>query len=87
MSARHEPPALVRRWEALHVGVQVAIVAPLAVLLLWAAHVYLMNQPVGRGLAYGIFWGAIVTGAVVGASRAEAARRRAGGRRPGPPGR
>ena len=68
-------------------GVQVAIVAPLSVLLLWAAHVYLMNQPVGRGLAYGFFWGFILTGAVVGASRAEAARRRAGGRRAGPPGR
>jgi hypothetical protein len=40
-----------------------------------------MNQPVGRGLAYGIFWGALLTGAVVGASRAEAARRRAAERR------
>ncbi|MDX6554475.1 MAG: hypothetical protein QOD86_670 [Miltoncostaeaceae bacterium] len=68
-------------------GVQVAIVAPLSVLLLWAAHVFLMNQPAGRGLAYGFFWGAILTGAVVGASRTEAARRRSGGRRPGPPGR
>ena len=38
-------------------GVQVAIVGPLAILLLWAAHVFLLNQPVGRGLAYGVFWG------------------------------
>ena len=81
MSAGPEPPALLRRWEALHVGVQVAIAAPLSVLLLWAAHVFLMNQPVGRGLAYGIFWGALLTAAVVGASRAEAARRRAAERR------
>jgi hypothetical protein len=81
MSAGQDPPALVRRWEALHVGAQVAIAAPLCVLLLWAAHVFLMNQPVGRGLAYGIFWGALLTGAVVGASRAEAARRRAADRR------
>ena len=81
MSAGREPPALLRRWEAFHVGVQVAIVAPLSVLLLWAAHVWLMNQPVGRGLAYGIFWGALLTAAVVGASRAEAARRRAAERR------
>ncbi len=82
MSAGREPPALLRRWEALHVGAQVAIAAPLSVLLLWAAHVFLMNQPVGRGLAYGVFWGALLTGAVVGASRAEAARRRAADRRP-----
>ena len=75
MSAGREPPALLRRWEALHVAAQVGIVAPLSVLLLWAAHVVLMNQPVGRGLAYGIFWGALLTAAVVGASRAEAARR------------
>ena len=81
MSAGSEPPALLRRWEALHIGVQVAIAAPLSVLLLWAAHVFLMNQPVGRGLAYGIFWGALLTAAVVGASRAEAARRRAADRR------
>ena len=81
MAPGTEPSPLLRRWEALHVGVQLAIVAPLAVLLLWAAHVGLMNQPAGRGLAYGIFWGALVTGAVVGASRAEAARRRAASER------
>ena len=81
MSAGSEPPVLLRRWEGLHIGIQLAIVAPLSVLLLWAAHVFLMNQPVGRGLAYGIFWGALLTGAVVGASRAEAARRRAAERR------
>lgn len=80
MAARREPPQLVRRWEGLHVAVQVAIVAPLAVLLMWAAHVGLMNQPAGRGLAYAVFWGALLTAAVVGASRAEAARRRSGGR-------
>jgi len=62
------------------VGVQVAIVGPLAILLLWAAHVFLLNQPVGRGLAYGVFWGVLVTGAIVGATRSERARRRAGRR-------
>ncbi|HVH01258.1 MAG TPA: hypothetical protein VM844_10865 [Miltoncostaeaceae bacterium] len=77
---RSEPPAWLRRWEDLHVGVQVAIVGPLAILLLWAAHVFLLNQPVGRGLAYGVFWGVLVTGAIVGATRSERARRRAGRR-------
>jgi hypothetical protein len=77
---RSEPPAWLRRWEDLHVGVQVAIVGPLAILLLWGAHVFLLNQPVGRGLAYGVFWGVLVTAAIVGATRSERARRRAGRR-------
>jgi hypothetical protein len=77
---RSEPPAWLRRWEDLHVGVQVAIVGPLAILALWAIHVFLLNQPVGRGLAYGVFWGVLVTAAIVGATRSERARRRARGR-------
>jgi hypothetical protein len=72
---RHRPPTLLRRWEELHVGVQVAIVAPVAILLLWAAHVFLLNQPVWRGLGYGVFWGLLATAAIVGASRSERARR------------
>jgi len=75
------PPALVRRWEALSVGVQVAILLPASAALLWAAHVWLLDQPVGRGLGYGLFWGAIVTAAVVVASRAERARREGAPRR------
>lgn len=74
---RPQPPAWLRRWEDLHVGVQVAIVAPLAILLLWAAHVFLLNQPVWRGLTYGVFWGILATAAIVGASRSERARRQA----------
>jgi hypothetical protein len=68
-------PAWLRRWEALHILVQVAVVLPVAVLVLWAAHVSLLNQPLGRGLAYGVFWGVLATGAIVGASRSEKARR------------
>jgi hypothetical protein len=59
------------------VGVQIAVVAPLAVLLLWAAHVFLLNQPVWRGLTYGVFWGVLATAAIVGATRSERARREA----------
>lgn len=72
-----EPPAWLRRWEDLHVGVQIAVVAPLAVLLLWGAHVFLLNQPVWRGLTYGVFWGVLATAAIVGATRSERARREA----------
>lgn len=73
--ARRPPPAWLRRWEDLHVAVQIAIVAPVAILLIWALHVSLLGQPVGRGFGYGVFWGLIVTAAVVGATRSERARR------------
>jgi hypothetical protein len=73
--ARRDPPAWLRRWEDLHVAAQVALLLPVAVLALWGAHIVLMNQPVGRGLAYGVFWGVIATALIVGASRSERARR------------
>jgi hypothetical protein len=38
-------------------------------------HVVFLNQPLGRGLSYGLFWGALATAAIVGASRSERARR------------
>ena len=75
MSVRREPPELLRRWENLHPGIQAVIVAPLAILLLWAAHVYLMNQSPLRGFSYGIFWAAILTGVVLAATRSERAKR------------
>jgi hypothetical protein len=75
VSDRPAPPRLLLRWEALHIGVQLAIVGPLSVVLLWAVHVLFLNQPVVRGLLYGVFWGVLFTGAIVGASRAERARR------------
>ena len=68
-------PAWLRRWEDLHILVQIAVVAPITIALLWAIHVTMLNQPMWRGLSYGIFWGALATGAIVGASRSEKARR------------
>jgi hypothetical protein len=68
-------PAWLRRWEDLHPGVQLAIVGPLSIGLLWLAHVELLNQPLWRGFGYGVFWGLLVTAAVVGATRSERARR------------
>lgn len=66
---------LVERWENLHIGLQIAIVGPASILLLWLAHVTLLNQPTLRGLSYGVFWGVLLTIAVVGATRSERARR------------
>ena len=51
---RDEPPAWLRRWEDLHIVAQVAIVFPLAILVLWFVHVVFLNQPLGRGLSYGV---------------------------------
>lgn len=65
----------VRRWESLHVMAQIAIVLPISVVLLWVGHILVLNQPVGRGFAYGVFWGALLTAAVVGASRSERSKR------------
>jgi hypothetical protein len=75
VSDRRPPPRLLLRWEALHIGVQIVVVAPIAVLALWALHVVFLSQPTGRGLLYGVFWGILLTGVIVGASRAERARR------------
>lgn len=54
---------------------QVALLGPVAILVLWAVHVVFLNQPVWRGLAYGVFWGLLATALIVGASRSERARR------------
>jgi hypothetical protein len=75
VASERQASRLVVLWEDLHVGVQVAIVAPVAVLALWGIHIGLLNQPLARGLGYGVFWGAILTGILVAASRAERARR------------
>jgi hypothetical protein len=66
---------LLRRWEDLPAGVQVGIVAPIALVLMFVIHITLLNQPVGRAVGYAFFWGALVTGAIVGATRSERARR------------
>lgn len=77
----NERPSFVVRWENLHVGVQVALAFALSMLVLWGAHVLLLNQPLGRGFVYAIFWAVPVTVVVVGATRSERARRlRAEGR-------
>lgn len=69
------PPAWLRRWEDLHIVAQVAVVLPVSILVLWFVHVVFLNQPIGRGLSYGVFWGVLATAAIVGASRSEKARR------------
>ena len=64
-------------WEDLSVVIQIAVVAPIAIIGISLLHIWLFvpNISVGRAIGYGIFWGAMVTFALVGATRAERARR------------
>ena len=79
----NERPSAIVRWEELHVGVQIAITFVVSTLILWIAHILLLNQPMGRGFLYGIFWAVPLTVIIVGATRAERAKRlRAEGRDP-----
>ncbi len=64
-------------WEDLSIFVQVAVVAPIAIIGISLLHIWLFvpNISIGRAIGYGIFWGAMLTFALVGATRAERARR------------
>ncbi len=66
---------LLRWWEDLPIVTQLIVAGVPLILLLWALNVGPMNQPMLRGLGYGIFEGSIAAGAVFGATRSERARR------------
>ena len=83
MEPNPERRTLVERWERLRLGVQIAVVLPVSVVVLYVAHVTVLNQPQDRAILYGVFWGLLATFAIVAATRAERARREAG-RRPPP---
>jgi hypothetical protein len=70
---------LITQWEDLHIGVQAVVAFVVSFVLLVIAHIALLNQPLGRALWYGLFWGAIATVIIVLGTRAERARRLAKG--------
>jgi hypothetical protein len=70
------PPRLLVAWEGLTARTQVAAAFPVLFVLLLAVHLTVLAQPVGRALAYAVFWAVLATGAVVAATRNEAAARR-----------
>ncbi len=77
-------PSVIVWWEELHLGVQIGASIVVSLVLLWIAHIALLNQPVGRAFVYAIFWAVPATVVIVGATRSERARRlRAEGRDPG----
>jgi hypothetical protein len=67
--------SLARRWEALPGPLQFGISLAVSIAVLWPGHVYLLNQPVGRGLLYAIFWGLLLSLLVVYVTRGEARKR------------
>jgi hypothetical protein len=76
-SAPHKRPRIVVWWEELSIVLQIAVVAPISIIAISWIHILLFvpNISVERAIGYGFFWGAMVTFAVVGATRAERARR------------
>ena len=66
---------LIMQWEDLHIGVQAAVAFVVSFVLLVIAHIALLNQPLGRALWYGLFWGVLATVIIVLGTRAERARR------------
>jgi hypothetical protein len=76
METPKQPHPLLRRWEGLRPRWQFLISLPPLVALLWIGHVEVLNQPVGRGLFYGIFWGVTFAALVTVASQTEARKRK-----------
>jgi hypothetical protein len=70
-----EPGPIARRWESLAAGVRFAIVFVITSPLLWQLHVHWLNQPQGRGIFYGIFWGAVAGLIMLLATQSEKTRR------------
>ena len=68
-------PAIITWWEDLHPGIQVAVAFVVSFVVLVLVHLALLNQPMGRALGYGVFWGVIATAIIVLATRTERARR------------
>lgn len=67
---------LLRRWEHVSVGVQTAIAVPVCLVFMFLLHLGPFRQPVGRAISYSVFWGLLLAGGVIIATKAERARRR-----------
>ena len=70
------PPRLLLRWEALPAQTQILITFPVLVVVLFFVHIGPLNQPLGRGAFYAVFWAILGTFAVVVATRTEASKRK-----------
>ncbi len=71
-----QAPRLLLRWEALPAQTQIMITFPVLVVVLFFVHIGPLNQPLGRGAFYAVFWAVLGTFAVVVATRTEATKRK-----------
>ncbi len=78
MSSSREPSPLLRRWEALSVPVQAAIVFPPLAVLLFLLNVGGFNQPLLRSILYGVIEAAPFTALILIATASERSRRSGG---------
>ena len=75
MSSSQEPRGLLRRWEALSVPVQAAIVFPPLAVLLFLINLGGFNQPLFRSILYGLIEAAPLTALILIATTNERDRR------------
>lgn len=75
MAARSEPPALLRRWEELKTGKQIAISAPIFLVIFFVLNQFPFNQPLVRSIAYAIIEAPFFVAIAVWATHAERAKR------------
>jgi len=74
--SKHQPPRWLLRWEGLSAQTQILISFPSLVVILFLVHIGPLNQPLGRGAFYAVFWAILGTFAVVVATRTEANKRK-----------
>jgi hypothetical protein len=75
VASREQPPALVRRWEALGAPIQGAIVFPVLAVALFALNLAGFDQPLWRSVLYGLIEAAPFTAIVLIATATERGRR------------
>jgi hypothetical protein len=68
---------LLRRWEGLSTPVQTIVAVVASVTFMFLLHLGPFRQPLGRALGYAAFWGVLMAGGIMVATRAEQAKRRA----------
>jgi hypothetical protein len=84
VAARSQPPAILRRWEDLTTGKQIAIASPVFLALFFVLNQFPFNQPLARSIAYAIIEAPFFVAIAIWATRAERAKRQAGSGRDEP---
>lgn len=75
VATHSEPPALLRRWEELTTGKQIAISAPIFLVIFFVLNQFPFNQPLARSVAYAIIEAPFFVAIAVWATHAERAKR------------